>query len=280
MYIVAAPSKSGTTSFFKLLTDNNKLPAIQTHDLWHFNVHDTHDSEFTKYMQEKHPGCITTPKFYDYNVENNNICSYHIVLKNDMKDDFFKYIKRHAKVLRITRDPYSRAVSAFLHWCQYRQVLNELGQEETPPGKPLDILLKTDTSKMTFDLMIKMVNRIKQKKQLLNIEDLTEIFESYFFIPGRLLAEYKFLDYMLETNLPKPKSFKSIKTSNYNTREVLRFLGITISTNIPRERDRHGCTQYIFDLPVDEVFDYLLDFIKYIVLDEKDSKYIQKHWHE
>ena len=136
MYIVAAPSKSGTTSFFKLLTDCKKLPVLQTHDLWHFNVHDSPDGEFTKYMKEKHPECIKIQKDYDYNVQDNTICAYHVVLKNDMNDEFFKYITHRAKIIRTSRDPYSRAVSAFLHWCQYKQILNELKVEDVPVQSP------------------------------------------------------------------------------------------------------------------------------------------------
>ena len=278
MYIVAAPSKSGTTSFFKLLTDNNKLPALQTHDLWHFNVHDRPDGEFTLYMQKNHPGCMSPPKGYDYDVQNMGVVSYHVVLKNDMKDDFFRHVKRRAKVLRTGRDPYSRAVSAFLHWCQYRQVLNELGVEEMPPGDPLAFLLGADTGNMSFDLMLKMVDRIKKKKALLDIQDLAELFEYHFFVPGRLLAEYRFLDHMLENHLHKPRSYKHVDIGSYSPKEVLRFLGIPVSTAVPRERDRRSCTQYVFGMPVDEVFDYLLELVKYMDLPEDDTRYIGERW--
>lgn len=278
MYIVAAPSKSGTTSFFKLLTDNNRLPALQTHDLWHFNVHDRPDGEFTLYMQKNHPGCMTPPKGYDYEVHNSGVVSYHVVLKNDMKDDFFKYVKRRAKVLRTSRDPYSRAVSAFLHWCQYRQVLNELGVEEVPAGKPLDFLVGADAGNMSFDLMLKMVERIKKNRRLLDMQDLAELFEYHFFVPGRLLSEYKFLDHMLEAHLPKPKSYKHVDIASYNPKEVLRFLGVPVSAAVPRERDRRSCAQYVFGVQVDEVFDYLLELVKYIDFREEEVAYLRERW--
>lgn len=278
MYIVAAPSKSGTTSFFKLLTDHNKLPVLQTHDLWHFNVHDAPDGEFTRYMRDEHPSCISIEKTYDYNVENKDVCSYHIVLKNDMKDEFFKYIKRRAKVIRTVRDPYSRAVSAFLHWCQYRQILNELKVDEVPEKKKLDFLLEAKTSAMTFDLMINMLEIIKEKKRLLEMQELAELFEAYFFAPGRLLAEYRCLDHMLETYMDKPKGFKQIDIYNYNSREVMRFLALPLSTTLPRERDRHKCDAYIFDMPVDDVYDYLIEFVKYIDLHPNDKEYIKSRW--
>jgi hypothetical protein len=287
MYIIAAPSKSATTSFFKLLTDNCKFPVIQTHDLYTLNIHDAIDGEFTKYINNHYPDLIKNVKFIDENIEwNGHFQSYQLILQTpEISDDILNYINNYnPKILVCLRDPYTRSVSAFLHWCQFKQLCNEMKINEIITKDPLSFILeKVDNNmfeKMNFQLMKNMILRIKDKKQLLDIDDLSELYESYFFKSGMLLREYTHLNYMLKKNFNYKwgKSSQNIKTiwMDQIPNDIFSFFELPLNLSIPHERDKFKKEiNYIFSPEISYVYEYLCDVSHYIEVNDDDKKLLR-----
>ena len=281
MYIVCAPSKSATTSFFKLLTQQNKFPVIQTHDLWHFNIHDVPNGQFISHLRVNFEDCVKTVAYFDEAIQwgSGHFDTCLLTLTGDHHQRFFELIKSYKpKFLFPLRDPYQRSVSAFLHWCQYKQILNEM-KSTSKCQNPLHFLTQyhgdhDPIDDMKFDLMIKMVKIVKTNCKLLQLEDLAELYEEYFFKPNKLMSEYIHIDIMLERHFPEENVLK-FKINCFDKNVILKILDIPLDVQIPVERDKTK-VKYIFDHDVEDVFECLYGISQHISLSDSDKEMIHK----
>lgn len=268
MYIVFAPSKSGTTSFFKLFTSKNMFPAIQTHDFAYFNVHDKPDGELVRFIRKEiGESSITYVDYFDENIEwNAEFESYLFLLPCGFRSVFLDFIK-NAKIVMPWRCPYERSVSAFLHWSQAGQIGNALKIKHAS----FNDLLICEENQIEFDVMNKMLTYIREHKEKVSLEMMEMIFCEYF--KGKLCDEYKRVRFVYDTELQNMNTLRfDLKALPLD--EIKDFLGLE-NIIIPRERDKACVQEYVFADDVNIVCAKLHECAKLIAVSEEDKMFFK-----
>jgi hypothetical protein len=115
IYIVFSPSRTASLSIFKLLKDNNRLPAIHTHDLQSLSIYDTETGTLSK---------IFNKDFANLNI-NKTGDLLNVNFPNLYMHKFWNLIKikNELKIITCFRHPIDRSISSFLniHSIEYIQ---------------------------------------------------------------------------------------------------------------------------------------------------------------
>lgn len=107
IYIVFSPTRSASSSIFKLLKDNNRLPAIYTNDCKSLSIYDTETKFLLKILQKNFP---------DLKINKIDEC-----LQVDFDDSYMhKFwnilkLKNELKIITSLRHPIQKSISSFLN---------------------------------------------------------------------------------------------------------------------------------------------------------------------
>ena len=109
IYIVFSPSRTASSSIFKLLKDNNRLPAIHTHDCKSLSIYDTETGTLVKILQSK----TNFPNFQINKIGE----SFKIDFDDSYMHKFWDILKlkHELKIITSLRDPIQRSISSFLN---------------------------------------------------------------------------------------------------------------------------------------------------------------------
>lgn len=270
LYLVYAPSKSGTTSLYQALTENAKFPVIQTHDdITEVGIHDTpNDTKFSHYVKNNFKEYLKPVNEFDGEVKwtnRNAFQSYALYFGNDrMARERFMQLLRQFKLKIVTplRNPISRSISALIHWLHIDGI-NAL--YNTILGKPLDLtrLEDDDINKLGHYPIQLMLKKYKENGSL-SIVDVADIYNTVFH--EDLYREYICVFYNLRMYFGfniclnrKPFYHKQISENNWSLfafrledikdiqEHVYNYLGIPKTYKLPTARDKSARTNYLIE---------------------------------
>lgn len=269
IYIVYGPSKTGTTSLFKMLTDNNKFPCIQTHnEMMNIGIHDAKNSIFSEHLHKHFQKYIKSSIEFDKDINYNEMpsISYSLYFEYDYEilAKFLKFLRTfELKMISAYRDPVERSISAFLHWLDKdalkQHLLITFGKDSMDENMELSKL-----NHRPYELIL--------SKKNLNVEDCLKIYNEIFeesLMYEYICASFNYkVHFGIDLYLKKNENY-SIKSSEgcqlfyYKLSEVnmiqesmYKFLDISKDYELPIERNYKNRKNYLID--PEEVKQYLL----------------------
>ena len=274
IHLVYGPSKSGTTSIYQALTENNMFPCLQVHgEFSEVGIHDLpHDSHFTKSVKEHFSDIIKETYEHDeISYANSNFKSYVVYIENNLEKRmrFFKFLRQFPlKIVTPLRDPFMRSVSAMVHWLDMDTIS---ALYLTKLNKPLDLYaIKDDDIKSLGHYPIEQCLSCLIKNYKITLDDVSRIYLDVFKYD--LFREYICVYFNLRTYfgfnvcLQNRKSFDSHNTVNNwhfftfkledlrNVMEDLyKFLDLPVDYVFPHARNKYMRKKYIVDHEVDEI---------------------------
>jgi hypothetical protein len=263
MYIVYSPSKTGTTSIFKLLTDNSKFPALQIHgEMMNIGCHDKKNSSFTNYIMEHFSIYVKDPIEFDDTINyGSKYISYGIYFNGDYEQlyKFLKYIKGYStKIITCYRDPVYRSISALLHWLDRDALDRHLQVTDGGPINHYPYSLILNEEKLTAEKCLEIYYKIFD--QSLMYEYLCVLFNIK-------------MHYGIHLYLKKNESFNIKNSEGCNLfyyrldkideikDEIYNFFDINKDYSYPKERDYTKRKNYLIN--PDIVKNYILNNISY-----------------
>ena len=278
IYIVYAPSKSGTTSLFKALTDNKCFPAIQTHDdFTDIGIHDASaETEFVRYIRMHFAPFLKSPTEFDENITwqtDHYSCALFFDTHEIQRLKFIEYIKRHdVKFITPLRNPISRSISAMIHWLDIKAI-EALYQRKLRRSLDLNNIQAHDLIKLNHMPIEMILSRYSVNKTLSN-KDVCDIYNSIFH--DDLYREYTNVFYNLKKHFNfninlEHKLHQCISQSQHSLfvyrledltsiiPVLYEYVNIGDTYEFPHERNKHKRPQYIYKGNINE----LSEFIKY-----------------
>lgn len=280
IYLVYGPSKSGTTSLYKALTDNSMFPCMQGHgEFSQVGIHDSlEDSGFTSRIKREFPGMVKETKEREKGIEYSNKDFKSYVLHFPSKIDivrFFEILRRFSiKIVSPFRDPYDRSISAMVHWLDQRSI-ESLYMNKTKKKLDLTNITDEDISMLEHGPIEKFLTAIKQNGEL-SLNDVSQIYKETF--QDDLLREYICVYYNLRTHfgfnvcLNDRLFYKTSKEKNdwhfftyrlENLSQVMDavydYLGLPNEYVFPHSRDKTKREEYIIKNPLEDVVKQLKD---------------------
>ena len=258
IYIVFSPTRTASSSIFKLLKDNNRLPAIFTNDCKSLSIYDTETGSLLKLLQN------TT----DFKI--NKIDEY---LQVDFDDSYMHKFwsilksKHELKIITCLRHPISRSISSFLntHSIEYIKKYVNISKYSD-----LSICNLPDEFDYLEDYL---------EKEYIDIHFITELYDTlhrnlmneymeYYRILSTIFnitymsftetSQHRIIDPNLEIFIFKYESIDAVRL------KLLKFLKLKTNVLIPNEDSKLN-KKYIFDPK------YTADDI-YIILEEYAKK--------
>ena len=257
IYIVFSPTRSANSSIFKLLKDNNRLPAINTHDLQSLSIYDSETKFLLKILQKNFP--------------NLKIDKIGECLQVDFDDSYMhKFwnilkLKNELKIITSLRHPIQKSISSFLntHSIEYIQKYVNISKYSD-----LTICNLPDELDYLEDYL---------EKEYLDILDITEIYnELHRNIMHEYMEYYRILStifnvtYMSFTETSQHRiinpnleiftfKYESIDSVRLN---LIKFLKLKTNILIPNGSSKNK--KYIFDpkYTIDDIHDILETYAK------------------
>lgn len=198
IYLVFAPSKSGTTSLYQMLTENSKFPVIQTHgDFQEVGIHDSLESSaFTCYVKAIFCQFLKPTNEFDSEVEwmPNTFDSYALYFTDGVaKHNFIEFLRQHPlRIISPFREPVSRSVSAMIHWLD-ESGINALYKTKLDKEFDINDIRDDDMEQLQHYPIEQILGRLKNGP--LTICDVTEIHNNVF--KEDLYREYICVFYIL-----------------------------------------------------------------------------------
>ena len=259
IYIVFSPTRTASSSIFKLLKDNNRLPAIHTHDCKSLSIYETETGFLLKILQNK-------SNFPDLKINKMGEC-----LQVDFDDSYMhKFwnlikIKNELKIITSLRNPIQKSISAFLntHSIDYIQKYVNISKYSD-----LTICNLPDELDYLEDCL---------EKEYLDIPDITKIYDKlyrnimheymeYYRILSTIFkitymsfsetSQHRIIDPNLEIFTFKYESLDSVRPN------LIKFLKLKTNVLIPNQNNKNKI--YIFDpkYTIDEMHDILETYAK------------------
>lgn len=259
IYIVFSPTRSASSSIFKLLKDNNRLPAIYTNDCKSLSIYDTETGSLLKLLQNK-------SNFPNLKIDKIGEC-----LQVDFDDSYMhKFwnilkLKNELKIITSLRNPINRSISSFLntHSIDYIQKYVNISKYSD-----LTICNLPDELDYLEDYL---------EKEYLDILDITELYDTMYrnimheymeyyrilstifnvtYISFTETSQHRIIDPNLEIFTFKYESLDSVRPN------LIKFLKLKTNILIPREGSKNK--KYIFDpkYTIDNIHDILETYAK------------------
>lgn len=259
IYIVFSPTRTASSSIFKLLKDNNRLPAIYTNDCKSLSIYDTETGSLFKLLQSK-------SNFPDLKI-NKMGESLQVDFDDLYMHKFWNILKlkNELKIITSLRHPISRSISSFLntHSIDYIKKYVNISK-----FSDLTICNLPDEFDYLEDYL---------EKEYLDIHYITEFYDTmhrnlmheymeYYRIFSTIFnvtymsftetSQHRIIDPNLEIFTFK---FESIDLIRLN---LLKFLKLKTNILIPNEESKNK--KYIFDpkYTIDEIHDILEEYAK------------------
>lgn len=259
IYIVFSPTRTASSSIFKLLKDNNRLPAIYTNDCKSLSIYDTETGSLLKLLQNK-------SNFANLKINKMGEC-----LQVDFDDlymhKFWNILKskHELKIITSLRNPINQSISSFLntHSIDYIKKYVNISK-----FSDLTICNLPDEFDYLEDYL---------EKEYLDIHYITELYDTmyrdimheymeYYRILSTIFnvtymsftetSQHRIIDPNLEIFTFKFESLDSVRPN------LIKFLKLKTNILIPNETSKNQ--KYIFDpkYTIDEIHDILEEYAK------------------
>jgi hypothetical protein len=279
IYLIYAPSKSGTTSIFQALTENNMFPVIQTHgDFTHVGIHDSvSESTFSKQVKENFGAFVKSTNEFDGEVEWKNVfTTFALYFDYDKHTnlDFINFLRKYPlRIITPLRNPISRSISAMIHWLDLDGI-NALYM--TKFGKAFDMnkIQMDDVQKLDHAPIQKLLKRLI-KDSILTLDDVNDVYHETFC--NDLWREYICVAYILRVHFGfmihdlKTKNYEHIVNTHNNwelftfkleklsiiINELYKYLHLSQNYKFPHARNKMARKRYIVDEDASKIAEYL-----------------------
>lgn len=282
IYIVFSPNGTASSSIFKLLKDNNRLPAIHTHNCKSLTIYDNEQGYLLKMLQNK-------DNFPDLQIHINEIAgSFKINFNESFMHKFWNILKKECigkkkhelKIITSLRHPINRSISSFFSINNIEYI-----KKYVNISKYSDLTICNLPDE--FDYLEPYL-----EKNYLDIDDITELYDKlYRNLMYEYMEYYKILNtifnvtYMSFTETNQHRIIDpslEIFTFKYESIDLIRiplqkFLKLKTNTLIPCENSRLDKT-YIFDnkYTIDNIHTILEEYAKQKFINFNTMIYMNK----
>jgi hypothetical protein len=244
LFIIFGPSKTGTTSVYKLLLENKMFPILYTHDMKKISVTDnkfnTLEWKLSNIGKKKRYNDIS-PGIIEYCIE---------IYKSE---PLIRLLKEYdIKLIQTLRDPLLRRISQIFHTLSYQNILEKSGTHN---------IYNINSDNIDCKILKYAIKYIQEHKELLHIGQLEYIIDNFF----NQNTPYEYIDYFNTFD----SFFKdnnnilifTIHLSNIDEQALMKFLGLSITKTLNKERDMLDL-QYIVEGHILYLKDYVMNYMK------------------
>jgi hypothetical protein len=243
IYIIFGPSKTGTTSLYKLLLQKKLFPILYTHDMKKISIT---DHKFN--TLEWQLGSIGKKN----RVNNLSINLIEYCIEVDNKSHLIEILKQNfITMINTFRNPIDRRMSQLFHTLSYENLLEKTGKHDVRVIN--EFFVECNVLKYA-------IKKVREIGHLLTIMELNYIIDEWFSDEQPYeLIDFKntYNDFFKDHNNVFSYNFD---LDNLNTKSLMQFLNLPENTILLKERDMMK-KQYLIAGNLADIKDYVKSYM-------------------